>query len=348
MNATVHGISPWRGRAAAGSAAAAMFLMGTLAPVSDLIKDYPVYGGMAVRYTMGAAVLVAVCAAMRLRFVRLTPREIVLLAALTLVGLVLFNVGVVEATRHGGATLAGTVLGAVPLVLALVGGGRPTPRLLAGAGVVVVGTTVATGLGTGGPTALMWALFALGCETGFSLLAIPLLPKLGAVRTSAYVSALAVPMLLAMGWVADGPAMLRAPDRGELLGLAYLGVIVTAAAFLLWYFALPRLGPGRAGLFAGVVPISAILTVTVLGGGPPSVGEAVGALMVVGGILIGLSAPQTATGTTRSKSPSKSSTRSKGIEVGLSQGMANAAGAQSAPAVEVSRVNAPATGGRGL
>ncbi|MER6177974.1 DMT family transporter [Streptosporangium sp. NPDC001681] len=276
-------------------AAGAMFLVGTLAGVSGVIGDYPVYGGQAMRYLLAAAILLAVTRMAGLRFVRLTPRETALLAALSLTGLVIFNVCVIEATRHGGPALVGTVLGTVPLALALLGG-RPSPRLLLAAAVVVTGATVATGLGSGDLAGLLWSLGALGCEICFSMLAIPLLPKLGAVRVSAYSAALAVPLLVIAGLLADGTAMIRVPTAPEIAGLGYQSLIVTAVAFFLWYDALPRLGPGTAGLFAGLIPVGAIVTGAILGLGTPSVPDLLGATLVVTGIVIGLRAGAPAAG----------------------------------------------------
>lgn len=278
-------------------AAGAMFLVGTLAGVSGVIQDYPVYGGQALRYLLAAAALLAVTRLAGLRAVRLTVREGALLAALSLFGLVIFNVCVIEATRRGGPALVGTVLGAVPLALALLGG-RPSPRVLGAATVVVAGATLATGLGSGDLPGLMWSLGALFCELCFSLLAIPLLPKLGAVRVSAYSAALAVPLLAVTGLLLDGTAMLRVPTIPEALGLGYQAVIVTTVAFFLWYDALPRIGAATAGLFAGLIPVGAIATGAVLGLGTPSAPDLLGAALVVTGIVIGLSAagpPATAT-----------------------------------------------------
>ncbi|MFI7421891.1 DMT family transporter [Nonomuraea sp. NPDC049684] len=270
-------------------AATAMFLVGTLAGVSGLIGSYPVYGGQAVRYLAAAVILLVVTRALGLRFVRLTGRETLYLGGLTLLGLVVFNVCVVESTRASGPALVGTVLGTVPLALALAGG-RPAPRLLVGASVVVAGATLATGLGSGNPTGLLWALGALVGEVSFSMLAIPLLPKLGAIRVSAYSTALAVPMLAVVGLVQEGSAMFRTPTAAEALGFAYLAVVVTVVAFFLWYTSLPRLGPGTAGLFAGLIPVGAIVTGLVLGIATPSVYDLAGAGLVIVGILVGLTA----------------------------------------------------------
>jgi hypothetical protein len=75
--------------------------------------------------------------------------------------------------------------------------------------------------------------------------------------------------------------------------LVYLGTVVSAGAFVLWYDALPRLGADRAGLFAGVIPVGAILTTVLLGLGAPTATELAGAAVVIGGLILGLaSAPR--------------------------------------------------------
>ena len=87
---------------------------------------------------------------------------------------------------------------------------------------------------------------------------------------SAYSTVLAVPLLAAIGLAREGTGMLRVPTPAEALGFAYLAIVVTVVAFLLWYTALPKLGPGRAGLFAGLIPVGAIVTGLVLGLATPS------------------------------------------------------------------------------
>ena len=273
-------------------AAAAMFLVGTLAAGSSVINDYPLFGGQVLRYALAATILFAVARAKGLGLVRLTPRQALLLLSLAATGLVLFNVCVIQATRHASPTLVGTTVGTVPVVLALVGPllvrSRPSWRVLVAAAVVVVGATVTNGLGSGSLAGLLYSVGALACEACFSLLAIPLLPKLGPVRVSAYTQAAAVPMLLIVGAATDGSGLLRMPTAAEAAALAYLATIVSAGAFLLWYDALPRLGADRAGLFAGLIPVGAIVTTILLGLGTPTATELGGTALVIAGLLVGL------------------------------------------------------------
>jgi len=273
-----------------------MLLVGTSTAVSATVADYPVYVGQSLRYALAAAILLAVVRHRRLPRVRLTPREVLLLVALAATGLAGFNLFLVEATRHAGPAMIGTVVGAVPLVLALAGPlaerRRPAPRTVVAAAVVALGAAVAAGLGSGSPQGLLLSLGALAGEVAFSLLAVPLLPRLGPLRVAAYPAALSVPLLLAAGLALDGPAALRLPTAGEAAAFVYLGAVVTAAAFFLWYDALRRLGADRAGLFAGLVPVGALLTTVALGLGHVGPADVAGALLVAAGVALGLRRPR--------------------------------------------------------
>ena len=272
-----------------------MTLVGTLTAVSADISRYPVYGGQALRYAAAAVILLVIA---RLGDRRRPPgtrtgvRAWLLIIVLAATGLAGFNVCIVEATHHTSPATIGTVVGSVPIVLALaaplVGGGRPAPRTVAAAAIVTAGAAVANGLGPSGLSGLLLALGALAGEICFSLLALPLLPRLGAVRVSAYSAAASVPMLLAAGLVTGGGEALRTPTPAEAAGLGYLAVVVTVGAFLLWYDALGRIGADRAGLFAGLIPVSAVVTTMALGLRAPGRAEVAGALLVGVGVATGL------------------------------------------------------------
>ncbi|MEV5576195.1 DMT family transporter [Spirillospora sp. NPDC052269] len=219
-------------------------------------------------------------------------REFGFLVALAATGLAAFNVCIIFATRDTSPATIGTVVATVPIVLALVGpllsGRRPAVMTVLAACVVTAGAGLANGFGGGTVQGLLLSLGALGGEICFSLLAVPVLPRLGPIRTSAWSAALASPMLLVTGLITDGRHVLRLPTGAELAGLLYLTVIVTCAAFLLWYDALGRMGADRAGLFAGMIPVSAVLTTMVLGIATPRPAEIAGAALVAVGVVLGL------------------------------------------------------------
>ncbi|UYO98061.1 DMT family transporter [Microbacterium sp. M28] len=277
---------------AAAGAAAAMLLVGTSAAVSATIADYPVLLGQALRYALAAGILLLVLRSLRLPRVRLTPRDAMLLLALSATGLVGFNVFLVEATRHASPAMIGSIVGAVPIVLAITGPilqrRRPSMRLIGSAAIVAVGVLIAAGFGGASPYGVLLSFGALLSEVAFSLLAVPLLPKLGALRVAAYPAVLAVVPLVLVGIVVDGTDSLRLPTPSEALAFGYLGAIVTALAFLLWYDALHRLGPDRAGLFAGLVPVGALATTALLGIGEIGASHIIGTPLVTIGVVIGM------------------------------------------------------------
>jgi drug/metabolite transporter (DMT)-like permease len=276
-------------------AASAMLLVGTSTAVSATVSDFPVFAGQALRYAIAAVILLSVVRFRRLPRVRLTGRDLLLLVALAVSGLAGFNLFLVEATRHAGPAMVGTVIGAVPIVLALVGPmlerRRPALRVVLASAVVALGTAVAAGLGSGSTQGLLLSLGALACEVAFSLLAVPLLPKLGPLRVAAYPAAISVPVLFVVGLALDGPNALRLPTPAEAVAFGYLGVVVTAVAFFLWYDALRRLGADRAGLFAGLVPIGAVVTTVMLSLGHVGPADVAGAVLVATGVVVGLTRP---------------------------------------------------------
>lgn len=274
-----------------------MVIVGSSFVASAALADFPVLGGQAARYAVAALVLLAVLAARHVPWVLPSPRALLRLTALAATGLVGFSVLVVESAGRADPSLVGAVVGASPVVLAAAGAlraRRVTVRTLAAAVVVTAGVVVVEGGGAGDPLGVALALGALACEVCFSLLAVPLLPTLGALRVSAYACVLAVPQLALLGLVRQqvtGRPFLVAPDAGELAALAYLAVVVTAVAFLLWYSGLAAIGPARAGLFAGLLPVAALLTSVALGFEAVDGRSVVGTLVVGVGLVLGLAAP---------------------------------------------------------
>ncbi|ARU52242.1 hypothetical protein CBR64_13010 [Cellulosimicrobium cellulans] len=277
--------------------AVGMVIVGSSFVASAALADFPVLGGQAARYAVAALVLLAVLAARRTPWLLPSPRALLRLLALAATGLVGFSVLVVESAGRADPSLVGAVVGASPVVLAAAAAlraRRVAVRTLAAAVVVTVGVVVVEGGGAGDPVGVALALGALACEVCFSLLAVPLLPTLGALRVSAYACVLAVPQLALLGLVrqqVSGQPFLVAPDAAELAALAYLAVVVTAVAFLLWYSGLATIGPARAGLFAGLLPVAALATSVALGFEALDARSLVGTLVVGAGLVLGLAAP---------------------------------------------------------
>ena len=74
-----------------------------------------------------------------------------------------------------------------------------------------------------------------------------------------------------------------APDGGEAAAIAYLAVITTALAFVLWFGAVQRLGADRAGLLVGLMPVAAVAVDAALNGRAPSTADLAGTALVATG-----------------------------------------------------------------
>jgi drug/metabolite transporter (DMT)-like permease len=278
-------------------AALALALVGSLVAAADLVEGYPLSTGQALRYAAAGAVLLVIA---RGRLPRLDRREALGLVALAATGLVLFNLFVIEGVRETDPATVGVIVGCVPVVLAIAGPlleRRPlSGRVIVAAFVVAAGAAGVQWAGGGvTPAGLLLALGALGCEAAFSLLAVPHLKRLGALAVSTYACLFAVPMLALWSLLAEGPT-LPVPDAGQAAALAYLAVGVTVLGFVSWYTAVGLLGVDKAGLFSGVLPVSALVFSAALGVAELSPGR-LGAVAVVAlGVTLGVRAATPAIG----------------------------------------------------
>ncbi|WP_423462231.1 DMT family transporter [Promicromonospora sp. MS192] len=287
--------APWSGPVFAGLG---MTLVGSQVAVSGVLADAPLFAVQALRYTLAAVVLVLLLRATGRTVPVPRGREWAWLAAVALSGLVLFNVGVVRGVAHAEPAVIGVAVAAVPVLLALVGpllgGARPAPVVVAGAVVVTLGAALVTGGGRTDPAGLGYALLTLLCEAGFTLLAVPVLHRLGPHGVSLHAVWLAALALWGLSLVTEGPGAVLTLRSGQVSAVLHLALGVTVVAFLLWYTAVGRIGPGRAGLFTGVVPVASAVGGVLLGAPVPGPVVWLGVAVVGAGVLLGLRAPSTA------------------------------------------------------
>ena len=282
-----------RRQAVVGSlfAAGSQIAVGSSVAASSVVKDYPILSAQALRYGLAALLLVAVAR----RLPRLRREDVPRLILLAATGLAGFNVFLIGAVREGDPGSVGVIVGAVPVALALTApilrGEAPRPSVVAAAVVVSIGAAAVQWTGDGlSVLAFGLAIGALASEAAFSLVALPLLRRLGPIGTSTYASATAAVMLAAGAVLTDGAGALPAPSGAEIVAIVHLAVIVTAVAFVLWYSSLGLLGVERAGLFAGLIPVAALVTTALIGETAVSPLRLAGAAAVGLGALIGVRA----------------------------------------------------------
>ena len=284
-----------------------MTLVGSSVGISRELTAAPLLTAQAIRYTLAALVLLALARRAGVRLVRPRGLEWLYFSGVAALGLVLFNVAIVRGVAHAEPAVIAVAIACVPVVLGIVGPllehRAPSSRVLAAAVAVTVGSALVEGTGHTDAIGLAWAAVALVCEAAFTLLAVPVLARHSAWGVSVHTVWIGALMFAVLGLTTEGPAAAARLTATDWVAVVYLALLVTAAAFLLWYSSVAALGSGTAGLLAGIAPISAALVGAALGGQLPGPSVWAGVAVVLCGLGTGLtkrrrSRPQGASGTT--------------------------------------------------
>lgn len=271
-----------------------MMAVGSGITVSADLVDYPVFTAQSMRYTLAAMILFAGARLVGRRVPLPRGRDWLWLIALAASGQALYNVAIVRAVGAAEPAAVAVFVGAVPLLLTLAEAirtrTRPTPAMIVGGALVVAGAALVQGGGRTSIGGIGWSLLALVCEAAFTLLAIPLLGRIGPLGVAAHTCWIAAAQLALIAVAIDGKDAVPIPNGPEAFAIIYLAVVLTAIAFVLWYTAVQRIGPATAGLFAGLIPIAGAATGLIVGLTTINAALLGGALLVGAGISVGLSA----------------------------------------------------------
>lgn len=276
-------------------AATATSLVGLSVPVTGLLDGYPLLTGQALRYGIGALCLLGWLLATGRQVPVPTAKDVVGLTLMVGLGMLGFNAAILVGQRYATPGFMAAMLGASPLVLAiiapLVAGKRPSSFAVLGAVVVGLGVVVLSGGGSWHGPGLVLALLVVVCETAFTLGGVGVVRRLGAVAASMWscVFAAAGGGVLTTLW--DGAAAWPVPTAGEATAIVVLGVLVTTVGFAFWYTGISVLGADRAGVLIGLMPVAGLVTAVLLGRQPLTLVAAGGALAVAAGCALGLAQP---------------------------------------------------------
>jgi drug/metabolite transporter (DMT)-like permease len=270
----------------------AMALVGGSVGVSRALTSAPLFTAQAIRYAAASLVLLTLAKAARVPLSRPRGREWFWLAGVSALGLVLFNVAIVRGVAHAEPAVIAVAVACVPVVLGVAGPllerRRPRGRVLIAAVVVTAGSALVEGTGRADAAGIGWAGVALVCEAAFTLMAVPVLPRHGAWGVSLHSVWIGTLMLMVLGLATEGPGAAARLTAADWAAMAYLAVMVTAVAFILWYSTVAALGAGAVGLLTGMAPVSAALTGIATGGRVPGPAVWCGVAVVVGGLAAGL------------------------------------------------------------
>jgi drug/metabolite transporter (DMT)-like permease len=284
----IDGPGVWR--IAAG--VSAMSLVGGSVAVSHALIAAPLFWAQAMRYAIAVVLLFTLATCAHVPIARPRGREWLLLSGIAATGLVLFNVAIVRGAAHAEPAVIAVAVACVPIMLGIIGPllerQAPHRRILLAAVVVTAGSALVEGAGATDAAGVVWAVVTLLCESAFTLLAVPVLPRLGAWGVSLHSVWMGAVMLIALGTLTEGAGAAARLTAADWAAIAYLAVMVTAVAFVLWYSAVASLGPGPAGLLAGVAPVTAAALGAAAGSRAPSPYVWAGILLVMCGLGAGL------------------------------------------------------------
>ena len=272
---------------------AAMTMVGSSVGVSRTLAHAPLFAPQALRYAAAFLILLALARSARAPVVCPRGREWLWLAGISATGLVLFNVAVVRGVAHAEPAVIAVAVACAPVLLGVIGPlleHQPPRRAIVLAAVVVTaGGVLVEGTGRTDAAGVGWAVVALACESAFTLLAVPVLPRHGGWGVSAHSTWMGAIMLVALSAVTEGPGAVARLTATDWAAMGYLAVM-TAVAFVLWYSAVAALGAGPMGLLTGVAPVAAALAGLLAGSSLPGPLVWLGMLIVVAGLVAGLRA----------------------------------------------------------
>jgi drug/metabolite transporter (DMT)-like permease len=270
-----------------------MVLVGSSVAVSATLTTAPLLAAQAVRYAVASIVLIALARHLHIPIAAPRGREWLWLAGIAATGLVLFNVAVVRGVAHAQPAMIAVAVACAPVILGVFGPllqrQAPQLKIVLAAVAVTAGAVLVEGAGHADLTGIAWAVVALATEAAFTLLAVPVLGRHGAWGVSVHSVWLGAVMFSVLTLVTEGPAAVTRLSTADLGAIAYLAVLVTVAAFVLWYGAVAALGPGRVGLLTGIAPVAAALTGMATGSRAPSPLMWAGIGVVLAGLGYGLS-----------------------------------------------------------
>ncbi len=187
------------------------------------------------------------------------------------------------------SSLAAIVIAAVPLIGALLAlrydhSERPTPLRAAGLLVGFGGVIALVGIDVAGrPSELVGTAAILVAAVGYAIGPMVIKHRLAGVDPRAMIGAsLAVAsLLLAPGAVIDLPS--RVPSAGAIACVVVLGLVCTAAAFVIFTVLIHEAGTGRATVITYVNPVIAVALGVALLGEQPGAGAVAGLLLILAG-----------------------------------------------------------------
>jgi len=217
------------------------------------------------------------------------------LIVLGVVGNTLYQLGFISGLARTSASNSALILASMPSLVALLAAGlgfEPARRrviggvLVATAGVVLVVLAAGAGLGQGEMAGDLLTLGAVFCWAGYTLGLRDLPPGISPLRVTMVTTVAGAPGLI----LAGAPDLVRM-EWGEVglagwAALAYATLLSLVVAYLIWNRSVQLVGPSRTAIYMCITPLIAVVGAAVMLGERPRPLQAVGAGLILAGVLL--------------------------------------------------------------
>lgn len=240
----------------------------------------------------GALVLAFILPFLRGADLRLPPlRDVPAIAAMALLAFPVYHVALNAGQRVVSPGVASVLIATLPIFAAIIArftlGERPGGRGWAGIAIAFTGVTLLVTARNGSfelePAALLVLVSALS-GSGYMVLQRQLTRRYTGLQLTVWGMWLGA--LLLSPWAPDLAAEIRGVSDSALLAIAYLCVLPTALAYVLWAYVLKMLPAARAASLLYIVPPIAFTLAWLITGAVPGAMDIISSVIVIGGVAL--------------------------------------------------------------
>ncbi len=249
-----------------------MAIFGSGTPVSKIVGEgFPIYAGSFLRVLIGFIVLIPFLIAERKLIYHVSKKSWLLLGVISLVGVVLFSVFMLEGMKRVSGVAGSIVMSTTPAVTALgafifykesFGIKKILALILAFAGVLIINLSHGmdnSGVSTG--TLILGSAMIFGAVIGevcFTLIGKKITEDLSPVLITGITCGMSIIMFLPMAFYELVSLNYTSISISSIIAMLWWGAGTMALGTIVWYSGIQEAKAGQAAIFMAVMPISAL------------------------------------------------------------------------------------------
>lgn len=261
-----------------------------------ILADLPPLWAAALRFLLGAALMMALALMRRENLIALLRRHAGAYLLLGAVGIAAFNLFFFHAMQSTSADNAALIMATNPLLTTLLAsiflGERPSARHWMALPVALAGVAIVITQGQlsklGSLQVAQGDLLMLGADLSWALynvLGRRFMPQGAPLGNTAWVMTVGAGLLLCVALFSGTP--LQALGVKASLAMLVMTLGGTVLAYLFWTIGIEQLGAARTAIFLNLVPVSAMLVAATLGT-LPTMAQLAGGMLVLGGVMVSM------------------------------------------------------------